>query len=256
MRSKRRRPRVKIGHASKDEHGGSGWDGRAKAGDQTKAEVYTRSWYNGNWDFVLRCKDSAKAEKMARACEAACANDCIGYDQSQRNTLNTQAKLVGYDLARIKTDCECDCSSLMTVCAQAAGIAVPYSAGNAPRTATMKKDFTATGMFEVLTDIFYRNTDAYLKRGDILVRAGHHTAMVLQDGTGKALPILQRGMSGDFVKQMQSLLCKKGYKIDCDGKFGDKTKTALLKFQTEAFPQEPKQWDGICGPRSWEALQK
>lgn len=34
---------------------------------------------------------------MAQACEAACNNNHIGYDQSQRNTLNQQAQLVGYD---------------------------------------------------------------------------------------------------------------------------------------------------------------
>lgn len=38
----------------------------------------------------------------------------------------------------------------MTVCAQAAGISVPYTNGNAPRTANMEQAFASTGMFEVL----------------------------------------------------------------------------------------------------------
>ena len=30
-----------------------------------KKEVCTRTWYSYSWQFVLRCKDSTKAEKMA-----------------------------------------------------------------------------------------------------------------------------------------------------------------------------------------------
>ena len=98
---------VKIGHASLDERGAiSG----GATGDQTGNEVCTRTWYDKGWGYVLRCKDSAIAEKMAKACEAACANNNIGYDQRQRNTLHTQALKVGYDLSKV-APCECDCSS-------------------------------------------------------------------------------------------------------------------------------------------------
>ncbi len=57
---------VLIGHASIDEngklHGGS-------AGDQTKKEVCTRSYYKASWDVVIRAKDPKVAEKMATICE-------------------------------------------------------------------------------------------------------------------------------------------------------------------------------------------
>ena len=172
---------ILIGHASIDENGKiSG----GTAGDQTGKEVCTRNWYSKPWGFILRCKDSAKAEKMAVACEKGCANDKIGYDQNQRNTLNTQAKAVGYDLAKITVVCETDCSAFMTVCAQAAGINVPYNGTNAPTTSTMKTAFTQTGEFEVLTDSKYLTSDTYLKRGDILVKPGSHTVMALQNGSG------------------------------------------------------------------------
>ena len=172
---------ILIGHASIDENGNA--KGGA-AGDQTGKEVCTRTWYSKPWGFVLRCKDSAKAEKMAVACEKGCANDKIGYDQNQRNTLNTQAKAVGYDLAKITVACETDCSAFMTVCTQAAGINVPYNGTNAPTTSTMKTAFTQTGEFEVLTDSKYLTNDTYLKRGDILVKSGSHTVMALQNGSG------------------------------------------------------------------------
>jgi LysM repeat protein len=170
---------IKIGHASLSEDKSTGWDGKAQAGDQTKKEVCTRKWYDGNWDYVLRAKDSKVAEKMAKTCEAGCTNDLIGYDQSQRLTLNDQAKKVGYDLSKIKTACECDCSAFMCVCALSAGINVEPSL----RTATMKQGFDRTGAFNILTDKKYLTSDKYLKRGDILVRAGVHTVMALEDGS-------------------------------------------------------------------------
>ena len=81
-------------------------------------------WYNKPWTSVIRPKDSAAAEKIAKAMEQACANDKIGYDQYQRTTLYAQAKANNWDLSKITTACECDCSSLVAVCVNAAGISV------------------------------------------------------------------------------------------------------------------------------------
>lgn len=173
---------VKIGHASIDERnsakGGS-------AGDQTGREVCTRSWYNKGWSVLLRPKSATVAEKMAKACEAGCANSKIGYDQYQRNTLRTQAKAAGWDLAKIKTACETDCSAFMTVCAEAAGVNVSgcYTSGNAPTTFNMRAKFKATGAFEVLTASKYLTCPDYLKRGDVLVYEKGHTVMVLSNGS-------------------------------------------------------------------------
>lgn len=174
---------VLIGHASIDEKGRiSG----GIAGDQTGKELCIRSYYVGSFTLVLRCKDSAKAELMARACEAGCANPYIGYDQSQRNTLRAQAIAAGWDLSKIKTYCETDCSAFISVCAECAGIPIPYSGSNAPTTSTMRAAFTKTGMFDVLTDRMYLTSSNYLKRGDILVKPGSHTVMILVDGQKSA----------------------------------------------------------------------
>ena len=171
-----------IGHASIDENSKSK---NGKAGDQTGKEVCIRSWYNKNWSYVLRCKDSKLAEIMAISCEKGCKNENIGYDQNQRNTLRTQAQKVGYDLSKIATPCETDCSAFMTVCAECANIPVPYNGTNAPTTRTMKNAFLQTGMFELLTDSKYLTSDKYLKRGDILVKEGSHTVMALGNGEPK-----------------------------------------------------------------------
>lgn len=200
-------PLIRIGHASIDENGKiSG----GAAGDQTGKEVCTRTWYSKPWDFVLRCKDSVKAEKMATACEKGCSNKNIGYDQKQRNTLNTQAQKVNYDLSKIATRCECDCSSFITVCALAAGIKITYGT-NAPVTSTMKTAFTASGEFDILTAPEYLTSDRYLKRGDILVKAGSHTAMALQNGSMAAAASTTAYTHIDFVKEVQFVI---GAKVD------------------------------------------
>lgn len=195
---------ILIGHASIDERG----KGRGgAAGDQTGKEVCIRTWYDKGWAYVLRCKDTEKAEKMASSCEQACQNENIGYDMNQRNTLNTEAKKVGYILSAIKKKCETDCSALMTVCAQAAGIKVPYNGTNAPTTSTMKTAFMSTGEFEVLTDQKYLTSDKYLKRGDILVKPASHTVMALQNGSSFNLPTQPASYSRfQFIKEVQAAI--------------------------------------------------
>ena len=186
-----------IGHASIDENrktkGG-------QAGDQTKKEVCTTSWYKKNWSYVLRPIDKKIAEDMAIACEKGCANNHIGYDQNQRNTLRTQAKLCGMDLSKITTDCECDCSSFMSVCAECAGVPIPYTSNNAPTTSTMKTAFMNTGCFELLTDEDYLTSDKYLKRGDVIVAVGSHTVMVLNDGELADISKKVNQMAGNEIK--------------------------------------------------------
>lgn len=172
---------VLIGHASIDENGKASG---GKAGNQTKKELYTRNWYKKPWSVLLRPKDVTMAEKIAIACEQACANQNIGYDQGQRNTLYTQAKAVNFDLSKITTPCECDCSSLACICAIAAGAPADklYVGGNMGTTRTMRSYFKNTGMFEILTDSKYLTVSDYLKRGDIVVNEGSHTFIVLSNG--------------------------------------------------------------------------
>lgn len=247
---------MRIGHASISENGNNGRDGRAKAGDQTGKEVCIRTYYSKPWMYLLRCKDSNKAEIMARACESICNNQNVGYDQSQRLTLHNELVKLNYDYTKLKTPCECDCSSLMTVCAECAGIFPQYSAGNAPVTANMVKQFEKTGMFEVFNNSAYVNTEANLLRGDILVGPPNtHTVMVLDSGVGTTAAIrrktLRKGMSGYDVTYMQTRLYNIGYKIDIDGKFGPKTQAAVMSFQTE----KGLLIDGICGPETWRYLE-
>jgi cell wall-associated NlpC family hydrolase len=178
---------VKIGHASLDENK-KAKDG--KAGDQTGNEVTIQNWYNRNWLIVFRAKDSKVAEKIAQTMEQACANDKVGYDQKQRTTLYEQAKKLNWDISKINTACECDCSSLVAVCVNAAGINVSKDM----YTGNQKAVLTKTSKFEVLTDSKYLVKPDHLQRGDILLASGH-TAIVLSNDTKLAIDHAQSYLS-------------------------------------------------------------
>lgn len=255
---------IKIGHASIDENGKIK---NGNSGDQTNKEVCIRTWYSKGWQYVLRPKNSVLAEKSALACEAGCANNNIGYDQNQRNNLYKYAKAVNFDLAKIKTKCECDCSSFMQVCAIAGGANLSYGS-NGYTTSTMVNAFVKSGDYEKLTDTKYLTSDKYLKRGDILVRAGSHTVMALENGSlakntskqgGKTvtitLSVLEKGSKGEEVKTLQRLLISMGYSCGTagvDGDFGNSTLAAVKKYQSA----NKLVVDGSVGQKTWTSILK
>lgn len=162
---------VKLGYASIDEYGNvSG----GEAGDQTGKEVKVNDWYDHPWTKVYRCIDENIANKIATAMEQACANDNIGYDQSNRLSCWVQAKANDWDLSKITTKCECDCTSLMAVCLWAAGIEVNKSM-------TDPSVVMPTNKFVLLTDSKYLKSGDYLKRGD-LMDSRDHVAICLTNG--------------------------------------------------------------------------
>lgn len=174
---------VLVGSARMTENGNSGWDGKAKAGDQTGKEVSTQNWYlhSKGW-VVLRAKDPEMAEKIADDMEKACKNSLIGYDQSERDTLYVAAKKVGFDCSKITYPVETDCSALVRVCCCYAGV----DPGNI-RTASEADMLMKTGKFEKLTASKYTTKSDYLRRGDILVtKTSGHTVVVLSDGAKAA----------------------------------------------------------------------
>lgn len=170
---------VIIGHASINEKGSvSG----GAPGDQTGVEVCKRSWYDKNWDAILRPKKYKLALNMVKICADIIANDHVGYDQPGRNTLYFYMKDKKFDTSRIDRTLSVDCSSFMTYCAIAAGVYKLNYKENAPTTRNMVKIFLQTGEFEGITDPKYLETDKYLEKGDILVSIGHHTVMALSNG--------------------------------------------------------------------------
>ena len=166
---------VKIGQASRDERGR--YSG-GTAGDQDGKEVAIRGWYNRPWNKLLRAKRPVVANAIAEAMEDACANNNIGYDQGQRTTLYKICRANGFNISAINEPCETDCSALVAVCVNAAGI---YVSGDI-YTGNEAAALMATGEFELLTEPKYLVSDEYVKRGDILLYEFHHTAVVLESG--------------------------------------------------------------------------
>ena len=258
---------IKIGHASIDERGKA--TGGA-AGDQTKKEVCTRTYFIASWDAVLRPKSAEVAEKSAKFVEQACANDNVGYDQWGRNSLFAEAKKVNFDCSKITVKCECDCSSLMHVAVLAAGVNITYGS-NGFTTRTMVNRLEETGAYEKLIDSKYLESDKYLKRGDILVNIGSHTVMVLENGDGvvsvDAKPVvtptkkgeiykmntLKKGSKGNDVTIFESIMKKMGYyKGEIDIVFGNGCVAACNAFQ-EDYPEcgtngKP---DSVWGEKCW-----
>ena len=166
---------VYIGSAHIDERGKAKG---GKAGDQGN-EVGTQKYYvhKQGW-VVLRPKDRYKGEEIAYAMQAACKNPHIGYDQGQRLTLYNEAKKVGFDPAKVTTDCETDCSALVRVCLAYAGIMVQNFT-----TANEASVLLNSGYFKRMSGDQYTTRADYLRAGDVLVTKGQgHTVVVLNDG--------------------------------------------------------------------------
>lgn len=189
---------VRIGHASISENGTV----NGAAGDSTGKEVCIREFYNIRADFVAIHPDATVREKHAAAVEAACRNDNIGYSQygeNNRNTLNTLAKAVNYDLSKVGK-CNCDCSSLQNVAAVASGAAVTYGS-NGWTTGTMKAALQKAG-YKIITDRAYLDSAAYCVRGAIYVNSGSHTVCGLDNGAQYQKTLEKAGMTASTPQKI------------------------------------------------------
>lgn len=235
---------IRIAHASKDERNKYK---NGKAGDQTRVEVYIRSWYSKPWQYVIRFKDASIREKVAKAMEMACKNELIGYDQNQRNSLLTKARIVGYDLSKVTSACETDCSALVSLACIYAGI--PESSlvisGNSATTTTLRSRLIKTGKVEVFSSSKYTRSDNYLLRGDILLKEGSHVVVALDNGnkavaTPPTTSITSTTNSSStythtqFIKDVQACT---GSKVD--GKAGNKTLGNTVTVSTSVNKNHP-----------------
>lgn len=247
-----------------------------KAGDQTGKEWRIRSWYSSPWNVILRHPDAKVRELIASMAEASAKNDNIGYDQYQRETFWNELKKVGYKPEKIKTKCESDCSAGVAAIVKGAG----YRLGDSKMKALSQSSYTgnlrarlkAAGFVEY-TASKYLNSDAYLMRGDVLLKESGHTAINLTNGkyasantttttksTGGTtvnvtLNTIKNGSTGKQVKTIQRILNGMGYSVGfagIDGVFGSSTESAVKKFQKENRLDS----DGIVGQKTWNALLK
>lgn len=175
---------VTICHASIDERGRAN---SGKAGDQTKKEVCTRTWYSKPWDVVLRYKDAKIAKKAAEIAKKLADSNLVGYDQYQRNTLYQALEKNNWDVDKyiksgVKTETDCSAFMYAVYCCL---IPAMRSDSNAPVTSTMKNFYIKHG-FKAYSEQEYLSSDANLKVGDVLVKASAHTVMAITDGSNVA----------------------------------------------------------------------
>ena len=240
---------VTLGHAVSDERGKSSG---GKAGNQNGQELRLQEWYKRakGWTHVLRAKKKAIRKKIAQAMTACVANKHIGYDQGQRTTLYREALNAKWDIGKIKTDCETDCSALVAVCLNVAGILISKDI----YTGNMVDKIMETGSFSDLTSAKYTQSADELEVGDILVGPGH-TAVVVNVAEQIVLERELRYISGamqtgDDVKALQKRLKDLGYKLKTDGVFGMNTEAAVMAAQKRYGLKA----DGIVGRKTAEAL--
>lgn len=239
---------IKCGWASQDERG-KAFGG--KAGDQTGREVKVGNWYNFGQNVVLRFKSRKKAKKAAACMRELCIKNYVGYDQRQRTTLWDKLKALKWDYKKLKTPVETDCSALIAVCINAAGIKISKNCW----TGNLKAACKETGEFTVFIDKKYLTSDKYLEVGDIILNEKAHVIMALEDGiladvkkssttskgkqkytgTFPSLPTrgyFEKGDEGVQVKRVQRFLnWYLGCSLDVDGSYGDKTIAAVKDFQ-------------------------
>lgn len=171
---------MKLVHASISETGGSGWDGKAKAGDQTSKEVRVRSWYSKPWDFALRYPDYEIGLKASDAAVKLANSNLVGYDQSERNTLYKALKSCNWDVdAYIKSGkkTETDCSAFVYA-VYCCFVPSMRSDSNAPVTSTMRNKYRDWGFSVITKENANLSSGVGLTNGDIVVKEKSHTAMV------------------------------------------------------------------------------
>lgn len=149
-----------------------------KAGDQTTRELNESTLKKRDWQYAIRFKNKNLRSALVKIIRAAVNNNNIGYSQKSRNTLWTKAKKY-MSLGKITEKCNCDCSSLVTVCVLMTYYSVfkewLFVPGrNLPTTRSLRKTLMSTGMFEEIKLPRLAN----LKVGDILINEGKHTCVV------------------------------------------------------------------------------
>lgn len=167
--------KITIGSARIDENGKiSG----GAAGDQTGKEVSMQAYYmhSKGW-YLLRPKSAADAERLAASMSAACLNDLIGYDQSNRLDVIAQIKKYG-SMAKIAVKTEADCGTLVRGCCIEAG----FDPGNFT-TANEVVALARTGKFEDKVSV---TASTVLYNGDVLAtKTKGHTAIVVSGNPRK-----------------------------------------------------------------------
>lgn len=166
-----------------------------------------------------------------------------------------------------------DCGQLARDAMRAAGIPLVSGANSQ----WLKTVYTSRGEIDTLPKdkvclLFRHESDGkkhhvgvYMGDGTVVHAKGHdygvvHTPLNADTWThwllpaglyDNGLPTVRRGNSGEYVVLLQTTLKEIGFECGVDGKFGANTEAAVTAFQQNRGLTA----DGICGPKTWEALK-
>lgn len=162
------------------------------AGDNNGTEWQLVPWYSYPWDTMLRYPDPDVRHWMGDQARAAALNNCIGYDQGQRQTFWINLADSDYDAAQITVKCEADCSSGVLAIAKAAG----YHFGIDKLKNINQNGYTGNESmilkgagFIAYKESKYLTSGEYLDNGDILLNTQNHTAFNVDRGPKCAVEI-------------------------------------------------------------------
>lgn len=180
-----------IAHASIGENGkvtgGS-------AGDQTGKEVCIREWYNKPWNYLLHIKNDKIRKQFGNNMIDIANNNNVGYNQSSRNTLLTQAIKVNFVFTKITTKCNTDCSAMVTAALLGAiytilgkeeyqkAYKVLYSGSNCRTTSTLRSGLNTLGLITVYNSREYIGGTSKAVYGDIYIKEGSHVVCYVDTG--------------------------------------------------------------------------
>ena len=152
-----------------------------RAGNQNKRELNIRT-YCGSCQYAIRFKNPDVAENLVQIAINCVMNTNIGYSQLNRNSLWKYARK-HLCISRIVEKCDCDCSSMVSVCINLAWYSIHrcwlpnYNIDtNACTTRNMRQKLLNTGQFEIIP----RPRKADLLEGDIVLNEGKHVAIIVE----------------------------------------------------------------------------
>lgn len=144
---------------------------------------FITDWFDGDWLYVVRAKNTSISEKIANNYEKCYMNYNICYSDDSYNSLYQIAKQNDMDLSKISNFCESDNKNLISLCCIAAGLPqnVFYRDYNSGVIDTFISDCKYIKDFTILNSLTFLKEKDYLKRGDIII-SNNYIGIILFSG--------------------------------------------------------------------------
>lgn len=148
--------------------------------------------FYGGWEIVFRPTSEVLANRIATFMEQAVKNGSfIGYGQNngkypRTGVFDALAKMKENDPLKIKTLCNCDCSSLLGAAVYFSGVKM-YALRDM-YTGNQRDIFRTSGEFVELTDATLLQSGEGIKRGDCVWKKGHTAVALDSDPRQETIP--------------------------------------------------------------------